>query len=135
MDDTFHCVECGDGQHCTGGNGCVAEATRQVFGFRPAPSPYSPDRFPKSRIALAHYDAVQKPRLDAMWATAMTNKQVRDCQRTQQETRQTVAEAFWEDTKAYNHRSMVINYMSILDVREVLAKYPAPPENDVRPQR
>jgi hypothetical protein len=52
MGGAFHCVECGDGQHCTGENGCVAEAARQVFGFRPAPPPYSPDPIIARALAL-----------------------------------------------------------------------------------
>jgi hypothetical protein len=66
MADAFHCVECGDGQHCTGGNGCVAEATRQVFGFRtPAPLPLYPTEAHIAR-ALALLNRVGDAAAEAM---------------------------------------------------------------------
>jgi hypothetical protein len=66
MADAFHCVECGDGQHCTGGNGCLAEATRQVFGFRtPAPLPLYPTEAHIAR-ALALLDRVGDAAADAL---------------------------------------------------------------------
>ncbi|MCA3700606.1 MAG: hypothetical protein IOB84_12590 [Brevundimonas sp.] len=66
MDDTFHCVECGGGQHCTGGNGCLAEATRQVFGFRTlAPLPLYPTEAHIAR-ALALLDRVGDAAADAL---------------------------------------------------------------------
>lgn len=77
------------------------------------------DRFPRTRKALAEFDAAAPVR-ELAWEAAKTTRQARLAQHADAQAQMRVQDAFFEDTKHYNTHE-VCRATSVKLIRELLS--------------